>query len=54
MSLIFLFFLPANSLNIVAVLDNFKKGKIQLSNEKYVNVYSPQEGIKEYPDKTMK
>ena len=38
------------SYHIVAVLDNFKKGKIQLSNEKYVNVYSPQEGIKEYPD----
>lgn len=36
--------------HIVAVLDNFKKGKIQISNDKDVTIYSPQEGLNKYPD----
>lgn len=40
-----------NSLyNVVAAIDNMKKGEIQLSEDKYVSIYSPQEGLEKYPD----
>lgn len=39
-----------NLYNIVAVIDNLKKGEIQLNDNKCVNIYSPQEGLNLYTD----
>lgn len=37
-----------NLYNIVAVIDTFKRGEIQLSDDRSVNIYSPEEGLKKY------
>jgi len=36
--------------NIVAVIDNLKQGEIQLDVDKNVSIYSPQDGLRKYPD----
>lgn len=39
-----------NLYNIVAIIDNMKKGEIQLSNNRKVCILSPQDGLNKYPN----